>query len=124
MQLGVKAAKALFFDRPVTRAVDRAKLKVLSKYGAFVRRTARASIRNRKGDTPRGRPPANRVGTLKKYIYFVRDHSADSVLIGPAKLSGTEDKPGLEWLETNFPFMGPAHEENLPKLPGMWKDSI
>lgn len=124
MQIGVKAAKALFFDRPVHRAVDRAKLKVLSKYGAFVRRTARSSIRNRKGDTPRGRPPANRTELLKKYIYFVRDPSADSVLIGPAKLSGTEDKPGLEWLEENFPFMGPAHEENLPKLPGMWKDSI
>ena len=123
MQIGVKAAKALFFDRPVRQAVDRTKLKVLSKYGAFVRRTARASIRNRKGKTPPGRPPANRTGLLKKFIYFVRDPAADSVLIGPAKLN-TTDPPGLEWLEENFPFMGPAHEENLPKLPGMWKDSI
>lgn len=124
MQLGIKAAKALFFDRPIKAGVDRAKLKALSKYGAFVRRTARSKIRTRKGRTPRGKPPANRVGTLKKFIYFVRDPASDSVIIGPAKLVNVEESPGLEFLEDNFPFMGPANEENLPKLPGMWKDSV
>lgn len=123
MQVSIGKAKTLFFDRPVMRAVDKKKQKVLSKYGAFVRRTARASIRSRKGRTPRGRPPANRTGLLKKFIFFVRDPVADSVLIGPAKLN-TTDPPGVEWLETNFPFMGPAHEQNLPKLPGMWEDSL
>lgn len=42
--------KALFFDREAIRkAFSRAELKVLSKFGAFVRRTARASIRNASG---------------------------------------------------------------------------
>jgi hypothetical protein len=116
-------AKSLFFDRPVRSAVDRAKMKVLSKYGAFVRRTARSLIRTRKSATPRGRPPADRTGRLKSTILFVRDPNAESVLIGPYKLNGT-GPPGLAYLEENFPFMGPANEKNLPKLPGMWKDSV
>lgn len=42
--------KSLFFDREAIRkAFSRAELKVLSKFGAFVRRTARQSIRKASG---------------------------------------------------------------------------
>lgn len=50
--------KSLFFDRPkVRRAVDKAKRQVLSRGGAFIRTTAKRSIRKRKGTAPPGKPP-------------------------------------------------------------------
>jgi len=51
--------KQLFFDREaVTSRVDPATRKVLSKFGAFVRRTAKGSIRRRRKAAPPGSPPS------------------------------------------------------------------
>src|SRR5690606_6172596 len=50
----------LFFDRKaVTSRVDKATRKVLSRFGAFVRRTARSSIRKRKKTSQPGSPPSS-----------------------------------------------------------------
>lgn len=82
-------AKSFFFDRDrVLDAMERTEQRVLSKFGAFVRRTARGSIRAGKKPSKPGTPPKSHTGILKKFIYFVWDPSARSVVIGPARLNG------------------------------------
>ena len=76
--------KMLFFDHPkVKRAVDRARRNALTKGGAFIRRTAKESIRKRKGPAPPDSPPHSHQGQLRKLIFFGYDARADSVVIGP-----------------------------------------
>ena len=135
--------KQLFFDRQaVISRVDTATRKVLSKFGAFVRRTAKGSIRNRQRPAPPGSPPSSHTGLLKKFIFFGFDPDAKSVVIGPTRLDrrGRGDAPSL--LEHGGattlvrrgkreratyaarPYMGPAFEKEQPKLPAMWRDSV
>ena len=135
--------KQLFFDsRAVMDATDRATRKVLSKFGAFVRQTAKQSIRKRKKVSQPGQPPSSHTGLLKKLIYFGYDPAARSVVIGPAPLRGrgSEAPPLLEYggrarltdrkgkskLATYRarPFMGPAYEQEKKKLPGLWSGSV
>lgn len=78
------SAKAGFFDREsVVDAVDKAKRKVLSKFGAFVRTRAKTSIRKRKGVSPPFGPPYSHEGSLRKLIFFSYDKVRESVVIGP-----------------------------------------
>lgn len=131
--------KELFFDKAaVVRNVDATTRRVLSRFGAFVRRTARSSIRKRKRVSDPGSPPSSHTGLLKRFIWFGYDPGRDSVVIGPARLSqaGRGKAPAL--LEhggtarrgkkrTRYeprPFMGPAFEKELPQLPAMWRDSV
>ena len=135
--------KDLFFDTKAVRdRTDRATRRVLSKFGAFVRRTARRSIRKRKRASQPGSPPSSHTGLLKKFIWFGFDPAAKSVVIGPARLSqrGRGDAPALleyggnttlrrngKRIRAHFrgrPFMGPAFEKEQPKLPAMWRNSI
>ena len=86
--------KKLFFDRPkIKRAVDKAKRGVLSRAGAFIRQTARTSIRKRKGTSPPGSPPHSHLGLLRRFILFGYDERTDSVVVGPAKLAKAGDAP-------------------------------
>lgn len=138
----LKEATSQFFDRKtVVLAMDRAKRKVLSRFGAFVRRRARSSIRKRKKISEPGTPPTNRTGLLRDNIFFVYDRNRDSVVIGPTLLNRRDDDvPELleyggqatRW--RNFkkvrvtyrarPFMGPAFEEEEPQLERLWRNSI
>ena len=135
--------KKCFFDREaVISRVEPATRKVLSKFGAFVRRTAKGSIRNRQRPAPPGSPPSSHTGLLKKFIFFGSDADARSVVIGPARLDrrGRGDAPSLleHGGQTTLkrrgkraratyrarPYMGPAFEKEQPKLPAMWRDSV
>jgi hypothetical protein len=134
--------KQMFFDRKaVTSAVDRGTRRVLSKFGAYVRTTARHSIRKRKAVSEPGRPPSSHVGLLKKLLFFGYDVGRKSVVIGPTPLHGTAEAPplleyggkarrrgrkGRQVMATYRarPFMGPAFEQEKPKLPAMWAGSI
>ena len=135
--------KTLFFDRQaVTSKVAPATRKVFSKFGAFVRRSARSSIRKRKRPAPPGSPPSSHTGLLKKFIFFGYEPSQRSVVIGPARLSqrGRGEAPSLleHGGQTTLkrrgkreratyrarPFMGPAFDKEQPKLSAMWRDSI
>lgn len=116
--LKLKEAKGGFFDRePVRKAVDAAALRILSRFGAFVRQRARTSIRVRQGTSAPGTPPhghksglraktsrsgevrTRSVSLLREYILFSYDREKRSVLIGPAKLAGTVGPRALEALE-------------------------
>ncbi|HOD83934.1 MAG TPA: hypothetical protein PKG77_21130 [Phycisphaerae bacterium] len=140
--IGFKITK-LFFDKKAVRdKVDAGTRRVLSKFGAFVRRTARGSIRKRKKPSPPGTPPNSHVGLLKKFIFFGYEPAKRSVVIGPVRLSqkGRGEAPHLlEYGGTGTverkgkrrrakirarPFMAPAAEKEQPKLPAMWRDSV
>ena len=84
-----------------------------------------------------GEPPRNMTGRLKGSILFWYSRAERSVMVGPAKLHGGRDVPGI--LEHGGitklkngklaviaprPFMGPALRKELPKLPGMWRNSV
>ena len=139
--------KQMFFDRKaVTGAVDKAARRVLSRFGAFVRRGAKSSIRKRKRISAPGEPPSSHTGLLKRLIYFGYDRQRRSVVIGPQRLNQkVGDAPeALEYggfstvIEGSSrrsrrrrrmriaarPYMGPAFQKEQPKLPAMWAGSV
>ncbi len=138
--------KKMFFDRKAVRsAVDRTARRVLSKFGAFVRRGAKSSIRKRKRASSPGQPPSSHAGLLKKFIFFGYERDRRSVVIGPARLNQKiGDAPhalehgGVSTVVEGLrgrrrkrrvrikarPFMGPAFEKEKPKLAAMWRDSV
>lgn len=143
----LRAAKEGFFDRkPVIDATDRATRKVLSRFGAYVRSSARQSIRKRKRASHPGNPPSSHTGLLKRFIFFVYDKVSRNVVIGPTLLNrqstfgGRETNTVPEVLEYGGrtigrnrkrdvyidarPYMGPAFAKEQPKLPDLWANSI
>ncbi len=138
--------KGLFFDRKgVLAKVDRGTRRVLSRFGAFVRRGAKSSIRKRKRASVPGRPPSSHTGLLKRLIFFGYQREKRSVVIGPARLNQKiGDAPeALEYGGTSTvveglrgkrrkrrvqikarPYMGPAFKKEQPKLPAMWRGSV
>ena len=119
-----------FNSKKVLSATDKATRKVLSKFGAYVRQTARRSIRKRKKVADPGNPPTNRTGLLRNFIFFSYDLLHKEVVIGPARFSGKNlgDAPeNLEYGKRGYkarPFMHPAAEKEQTKLPVLWRDSI
>lgn len=193
--------RVAFFDTKEIRSkVSAATRKVLSKFGAFVRQTAKQSMKKKAGPAPPGQPPHSHVGLLKRWILFGYDKTKESVVVGPTKLPKkgnvpeTLEKGGTvparknprrvkrkigdggvmllrktnsaaskqvvdlnyqkrwvtfgplktarqvvhaEKLESELwgpmeitgtveprPYMGPAFENELPKLPPQWRDSV
>jgi hypothetical protein len=86
-----------FFDRlAVTKSVEEATRKALSKAGAFVRQSAKTSLRYRNKASKPGQPPSvhrgstikgRSVSLLKEMIFFAYDARTRSVVIGPALLN-------------------------------------
>lgn len=112
--------KMFFSSKAVTSRVDAATRRVLSRFGAFVRRSARSSIRKRKGASKPGQPPSSHTGLLKKFIWFGYEPKMRSVVIGPAKLtSKNTDAPetleygGMHKLKTDMILRvgGPGRDE-------------
>ena len=139
--------KKMFFDRKaVRRRVDKAARRVLSRFGAFVRTTARHSIRKRKRVSRPGEPPSSHTGSLRRLIFFGYDPGRKSVVIGPVPLRSASGRDVPETLEYSGratiiggprrkrrkrrvkiaarPFMGPAMAKEKPKLSAMWAGSI
>ena len=136
----------MFFDTDrVKRAADTATRKVLSKAGAFIRTTAKHSIRPGKGISPPGSPPHSHTGLLRRFIFFGYDTLRQTVVIGPMRLNqkiGAAPE-ALEHGGTSVvveglrhrrrkrrvrigarPFMGPAMRKELPKFPSLWANSV
>ena len=142
--------KGAFFDsEKVLREVDKTTRASLSRFGAYVRRGSRQSIRKRKASSLPGQPPSSHTGLLKKFIFFAYDTDAKSVVIGPALLgSKLGDVPqALEHSGTTImtrrvrvrgrrerrrvrlqvkarPFMQPAFDTEVTKLPAHWRASV
>lgn len=146
---GIKEFKRSFFDwQKIQKDASRKTERVLSRFGAFVRRTAKSLLRRKKGTSTAGEPPRSKKGFLHKFLYFAYDRPNQNVVIGPAKLEGMPTAadgtpvPGLLEhggdaiaVKTNKrghryerpykmeprPFIGPAAAKELPNLPGWWK---
>ncbi|TWU12860.1 hypothetical protein CA54_16860 [Symmachiella macrocystis] len=124
----------MFNPRAVVSPKERATRHVLSRFGSFVRRTARSSIRKRKRVSGSGDPPSSHEGGLRRLLLFAFDMAAQSVVVGPllyrsgvAELleeGGQAVRRGKRVSYEPRPFMGPAYQENLPKVPSLWRDSI
>jgi hypothetical protein len=135
-----------FFDKEaVVNAVDKATRGVLSRFGAYVRRTAKSSIRQSKNVSKEGSPPRSHTGLLKQFIFFAYDPDTQGVVIGPEKLNAkigsapeTLEYGGQNTVATYRrrkivgkkviriaarPYMHPALAKELPGLPEMWANS-
>ena len=135
-------AKRAFFDAPrVVAATTVAERAVLSRFGAYVRQRARSSIRQRAGTSSPGTPPFSHTGLLKRFLFFAFDTERRSVVIGPVRLNNKRgDAPPLlerggsamrvrrgQTVSCSYaprPFMRPAFDRELSKLPPLWRDSI
>lgn len=136
--------RGTFFDSAhVMRKADKMQRKMLSKFGAFVRKRMRQSIRRRKKSSQPGEPPSAHGSNLKQ-IFFAWDDRQRSVVVGPiifAVRDGGGKTPGL--LERGgevvrrskrgkskrlryrkFPFAVPAMEAELPKFSGLFKGAF
>lgn len=135
----------LFFDAPaVQRAMDKSTRKALSRGGAFIRQTAKSSIRSSKSISKPGRPPHSHAKHLRRLLFFAYDLATASVVIGPArfgdgeapnllekggavtrKISNARGRPRrVRMVYKARPFMGPAMEKELPNLPKRWHNTI
>lgn len=145
--------KALFFDKTaVERAADKAKLRALSKFGAYVRRTAQQSMRYRKSASPPGQPPSahksKRLAALKrlkraKYngallremLFFAYDQRTQTVVVGPLgfknspvpalhEFGGTHRVKGKDVRYPARPYMAPALNKSLPKFAESFRGTV
>ncbi len=130
--------RSTFSPRPVMSAMDRATRRVLSRFGAFVRQTARRSIRKRKRSARAGQPPSSHVGTLKRLIFFAYDRGRESVVVGPTRArkgqARTLEEGGMTRRRQGgrlqilryqpHPYMKPALDNERPKLPQMWRNAV
>lgn len=142
INMRLQQARMRFFDRAtVIAATSKAERRVLAKFGAFVRRRARTSIRPRKGTSPPGRPPFSHTGLLRRMIFFVHDPQRRSVVIGPVRLNRTQGEAPRLLEHGGFarvrlggrrrparyrprPYMRPAFEAEQPKLPALWRNAV
>lgn len=148
--IGYQATRVFFDTKAVMARLPPARRKALSKGGAFIRQTARGSIRKGKKPSKPGSPPKSHVGTLKRLLYFAFDLATDSTVIGPefTNTPGRRVKPVNGTVASTLeeggavsvflkrtgqsvnakiearPFMAPALEKNKSKLPELWRDSI
>ena len=135
--------KILRFDSPaVIKAFDNATYRALLRFGQYVRKVARHSIRRRPGPSAPGRPPHGHSGALKAGIFYGVDPSSRSVVVGPERLRGKDTYGSvtvpqvLEYGDSvragdgrmrryeARPFMGPAFGRGQEKLDDFWRDSV
>lgn len=95
--LRLKGVGGKFFDsEKVIRKTTEGERRLLSRGGAFIRQTAKRSMRKRKKVSDPGQPPSSRVGHIKKFLYFAYDARRRSVVVGPARFAKGEAPQLLE----------------------------
>lgn len=105
---GISQAKSMFFDRAaVLGFIDKKLAKALSKIGAYIRQSARQSIRDSETPSKPGQPPHSHLGAQRrklnrrrkdqglppvkagleglKEIYFFYEPERRTVVVGPVK---------------------------------------
>ena len=100
--------KLMFFDRQaVTDPAEKAARRNEAKFGAFVMRSARKSIKTKKGASRPGQPPHAHTGYeterngKRKTRYFFRDsilfgkNPNGGVVVGPVFRSGSRTRPTI-----------------------------
>jgi hypothetical protein len=132
-----KVKKSFFNAKLITDPVERAKLSVLARFGAFVRQRAKTSMRWRKGTSPVGSPPFAHIGAVRRLTFFAIDPLRGTVVVGPVRFQGRgEGARALEEGGTSWSpklgrvrirrraFMVPALLKELPGLSRMFAGSV
>lgn len=141
-----KAAKGAFFDRvKVQNAMDRVTRQALGRAGGYLRKVARSSMHPATGASPPGSPPhSHGLQLMRRLLFYSYDAATRSVVVGPALLlRGTGAPKFTEYGGTHQiwskvggklvrvparypprPFMRPAMEATLSRLPPEWKDRL
>lgn len=145
--VGVKVSQ--FFDQPaVKNMLTRRQHYVLKRYGAFVRLTARRSMRKKKGPSLAGEPPhahpehsgASLRDSKRGGIVYGWDAMRQSAVVGPLRAEGSRaaaqttpellEYAGLVHRSDGKtaryparPYMRPAHGRGLDKLPDFWREA-
>lgn len=133
------------FQKPMKQRVSNGIRSSLMKFGAYVRHTARRSIRKSKKSSPPGKPPRGHTGQLKKMIMFAYDPMLQGVWIGPIIFRGADNVGTARTLEyggrqkvkpsarsprrvsVKFaprPFMQPAFEQVILKHRRLFKNIL
>lgn len=127
--------KAGFFDAAgVVKAVDEGHRRVQSKFGAFVQKRARTSMRRRKQVSRPGEPPSAHEGSLKR-IFFAYDPATLSTVVGPVAFGrgdvprlqekgGRATRKGKPATYRPHPFMGPAGDAEAPKFQDLLRGMV
>ena len=115
----------------VAKKAQQAGITSLGHAGGAIRLTARRSIRRRKKASPAGAPPHTRRGQLKQAIQYAVEKQHDRVVIGPDEAfvgpSGGAHEHGGRFRRERYPkrpFMRPALQKIIPRLPKMWANSV
>lgn len=89
--------KRYFLDRKgVLQRVKKRRRLAMMRVGAFIRTTARRSMRVRKGPSAPGTPPSAHLRHLKDGVFFTYDANSDTVVCGPVKAPALGyDVPGV-----------------------------
>jgi hypothetical protein len=127
---------------------DAAGQRSMFQFGAWVMKTARRSVRQRKSVSEVGNPPSSHIGKLRDFILFVVEKAVKNVVMGPMLLNSTRSKTTLSALEHGGPSliferarrrqpaktrpimvgarptMQPAFEKGIERVPQLWQDSI
>lgn len=103
--------KKFFFDRiKAKKKAERAKMRALNRYGAYLKTVAKNSMRYRKKASPPGQPPSahkdGRLAALKKmgrarhngallreFLFYAWDPSTKSVVVGPVGFKSKSGPP-------------------------------
>jgi hypothetical protein len=139
--------KDLFFDSAaVSGALSKERRRALSQAGAFIRKSARDSMRRSNSPAPPGQPPRRHENPLLyRRLFFAYDPSTRSVVVGsegfagsgapgtlehggtvtiPRRRRGGRTVPATSSSVEPRPYMGPALAKELPRLPEPWANSV
>ena len=116
--------------------VERAKVRGLSRAAGAIRLTARRSIRERKKASAPGKPPhTHDMRVLKESRIYNVDYMIPNAIIGPGYLrmrdiaavhefGGKRVVKGKSRRYLKRPFMGPALDINLHKIPKAFEGTL
>ena len=115
-------------ERGLVAAKKKATFRGLYQAGAFIRTTARRSIRRRKKPSAPGSPPSTQTGRLRDAMAFYVDERRERVFIGARSkivgpILGVHER-GLFFRGFRYdarPTMGPALTKALPRVPTYWR---
>lgn len=125
--LSVKVKQKKWEGEKVKQKIDNATYKSFNHAAASIRLIAKRSIRRGKKASTPGQPPHTQTTRLPKSIVYYVDKKRRYAIIGPSydligPVGGAHEKGGM-FRATNYParpFMLPAMEKSIPKLPSRW----
>ena len=120
------------FERErLRRAAQSGTFRSLGHAVATIRKLAMGSIRRIAGRSAVGQPPHTHTNRLPKAILFAVEKPTQSAVVGPSRrivgLAGAEQEHGGRWRKELFaprPFMAPALEKVINRLPSFWAGSV